>query len=919
MRVRSVAPWALAALFLALWLVSAYRSRPPATSRATRADKPTTAADAEPTAAAPAPSAAPRPATGSAAASPETPRDPATRPESPRGGGADDPARYGTTSDESDPGRYGTTADDTDPGRYGTTADDTDPGGYGTTRDDPGTGYGTTTDPTDPGGYGTTRDDPGTGYGTVPDDDPDLGEDPTDTTGTVGVPREVAYAFSLFDGFEHGNGWAIESAADHATLAVASRPADGSAEPDPVSEGRQALRADFEARGKGNFELRREVKLDLTKSTTFRVDVLNQAGPLDLVLGFRAGLDTTLFTSPPTPLAKGWNRDVELALADVSAAAAGDTYAASWNWSRDGVSRVSLIFRERGQAKGTVFIDNLRFDHAATQLALTAQPVLKKIIASTKVVERYEPIELVVDFQGGYQDFFDRAQIDVQAAFYAPSGKRLVAHAFVYDTDVMLGRPVWKVRFTPTEVGIWRYDVTVKDASGQDTSATYPFSCVRKADRRGFVRVSKADPRYFERDDGSFYYPIGQNVCWASKYGYFLEKMRGYGGNYVRVWLCPWNLQLEDPTEPGKYDLRVAKQLDELLDLCRRNGIYVQLVLRYHGMQSVSWAKNPYNSANDGPCYSPGEFFTNATAMSLHKQFLDYVVARWGYSPAVFAWELWNEADLARADAEADLVAWHKEMANYLKQIDVNKHLVTTSVATPGRVNALFELANIDFVPVHFYARNVYKKVHESCVGYRKLRKPIFVGEFSGGHQPADDLADPRGVRIHAGLWLAFTSPMAGSAMPWWWDTYVDKNDLYGHWRALVDLAKGHDRRGKDFELVRSTIRLTEHASVTLQGIVAPSEAYLWIFDERRIPRAEQADRPLLPEPRPVALRDMLGGRFEVVIWDTHEGKALSTSTVATTADGVLRLELPACNRDIAVKVTKVKAENGAAGARVEW
>ena len=779
--------------------------------------------------------------------------------------------------------------------RPGGRDDETDPGW------DDGTDKTMTTQPRDSTtGYDTTT------AGTTPDygADATTGRDRADTT-TTEVTRELAYTFHLFDGFERDNHWAVESAADHADLELAAEQA---------SEGQRSLKAAFRAFGKGNFELRREVKLDLSDATTVLVDVYNEVGPLDLVLGCRAGYDTTLFTTPPKPLVQGWNKGVSFRLSELSSGDA-SAFGTSWTWSRDSVSRVSLIFRERDQKEGTVHVDNLRFDRPAGELGHKAKPELKKIVASGTAIERFEPLELAVEFEADYQKFFDRTEVDVLASFFSPSGKRLDVHGFVHDTDGETARPAWKVRFTPNEVGVWRYDVTVKSAGGDTPSGTYAFTCHRKADRRGFIRRSKLDPRYFELDDGSFYYPFGQNVCWASDYDHFLTKIQGYGGNYVRVWLCPWNLQLEDPREPGKYDLRVANALDKLLALCERRGIYVQLALRYHGMHNGDWAKSPYNTANGGPCTSPGQFFTDTAARDQHKQFLDYVVARWGHSPAVFAWELWNEADLARADRDSDLVAWHKEMSDHLKKIDVYRHLVTTSVAGAARCPELFKLPNIDFVPVHFYNRDVLTQIKDSYVRYRELGKPIFIGEFSGGHKPSDDLSDPKGVRIHAGLWMAFVTPLAGSAMPWWWDTYIDKNDLYGHWAALAKFAKGVDRRGKQFEVVRSKIRLGEDAWASMQGLVSPSEAFLWIYDEARILSPEHAGRPLVIADRPVKLGGMLGGRFRVEIWDTHEGKVLGKPTTADTTDGVLTFTLPKCDRDIAVKIVK----EGEPRPRLEW
>ncbi|HUT33661.1 MAG TPA: cellulase family glycosylhydrolase [Planctomycetota bacterium] len=747
---------------------------------------------------------------------------------------------------------------------------------------------------------------------------PDLGTNGTrpswgDTT-TPAVARpaeELATAFDVLDGFEDGNAWAVESAADHAALALAE---------EQVSEGQKALKATWKAFGKGNFELRREMKLDLTNATRARVDVYNDGGPLDLVLGLRAGYDASLFTTPPQPLEKGWNKDITFRLGDLSVAEKG-SWGSSWSWNRDSVNRVSLIFRERDEKEGAVHVDNLRFDHPAAKLGARVKPAIKSIRASAGTLERFETLELAVAFDAACQNFFDRAEVDLTASFLAPSGKRCEVKGFVYEADAppdgqTAGRPAWRIRFTPTEVGLWRYDVTVKDAGGETTSQTYEFLCRQGASRAGFIRVSKSDPQYFEFDNASFYYPIGQNICWAANYEYYLDQMKAYGGNHVRVWLCPWNLQLEDPKELGKYDLAVAKAIDTLLEQCRARGIYVQLVLRYHGMQDASWDKNPYNTVNGGPCTWAGDFFTDSKAKEFHKRFLDYVAARWGASPTLFAWELWNEVDLTRADRESDVVAWHREMAAHLKKADAHGHLVTTSVSSPGRCAGLFEVPEIDFIPIHLYTRDLAEQFQSAWLHYRKLRKPMFISEFSAGIKPGDDLGDERGIHLHAGLWLAFVGPFAGNAMPWWWDTFVDKNKLYSHWAVLSKFANGVDRRGRNYELVVSQVKLSDEATVNIQGLVAPSEALLWVFDEARIVRPEHADRPLLFAERPVRLHGMLGGKFRVEVWDTLGGTLVSEAA-ATTDDGTLSLVLPKSSRPLAVKVTQETP--GKALPRIEW
>lgn len=66
---------------------------------------------------------------------------------------------------------------------------------------------------------------------------------------------------------------------------------------------------------------------------------------------------------------------------------------------------------------------------------------------------------------------------------------------------------------------------------------------------------------------------------------------------------------------------------------------------------------------------------------------LRYVVARWGYSTNIAAWEFFNEIDNAVFTQQDSLLIphdavtlWHGEMSRYLKDIGPYQHLVTTSV-----------------------------------------------------------------------------------------------------------------------------------------------------------------------------------------------------------------------------------------------
>ena len=64
------------------------------------------------------------------------------------------------------------------------------------------------------------------------------------------------------------------------------------------------------------------------------------------------------------------------------------------------------------------------------------------------------------------------------------------------------GKAEWRCRFTPEVVGTWQYKLRAIDAGGTTESSVYQFGCVSST-RKGFVRVSPTDTRFFEFSDGT--------------------------------------------------------------------------------------------------------------------------------------------------------------------------------------------------------------------------------------------------------------------------------------------------------------------------------------------------------------------------------------------------------------------------------
>jgi hypothetical protein len=395
---------------------------------------------------------------------------------------------------------------------------------------------------------------------------------------------------------------------------------------------------------------------------------------------------------------------------------------------------------------------------------------------------------------------FDRAggspPVEVPAFWYQDYERALVAG---HEQLTPVGDPAFRVRFTPTKTGRWQWRWVVR-AGGATVAGPWQRFRVARVRDHGFVRISCRDPRRLAFDDRRPYFAVGENTAWyraGGTYDYdtWFADLAAQGANYARVWMPSWAFGIEwDDTGLGDYTARLGRawQLDHVLEEAGRRGIYVMLSLLNHGAFSTyfdsEWASNPYNAANGGPLATPGEFFTNPEARRLFERRLRYIVARWGWSTHILAWELWNEVDLTDGYASPAVTAWHADMASLLRTLDPNHHLVTTSHALYPFDPSVWAGGGLDFTQIHFYA-NVLPAQGDIARTVTSLTAdrlaatsgPVLFAELGvASGAPATEAADPGGIGVHDGLWAGVVSGGIGTAMTWWWDVIIAEHpDLY--------------------------------------------------------------------------------------------------------------------------------------------
>lgn len=450
------------------------------------------------------------------------------------------------------------------------------------------------------------------------------------------------------------------------------------------------------------------------------------------------------------------------------------------------------------------------------------------VSANTLPVYAWEKYELKIAGNFGDLNLYDYGNISVKGYFKNPSGIIREADGFYmqdfeYDPagdTYTAGAGVFKLRFTFNQSGVWTYNIKISVKNKPlFSSAWKSIKVLKPRNKKGFVRISPLDPLFMQYDNKDPFFAIGANVCWWKNscipdYENWLKKLYENGANTVRIWMAPWSFGIEWDGPIGSYGHRQkqAFMLDRVMEIAERYGILVELCLIPHGEFSTGanpeWMNNPYNFINDGLLNKPSEFFTDPVAMKAFKNRLRYIIARWGYSTSVLAWELFNEVDLTDDYNSAAVAAWHKEMAAFIKKYDVNRHLVSTSFSNRFQDPVVWKLDGIDFTQTHSYEmRDEADKIYEiSTSRLEDFPKPHIVGEFAmdTDAEIIKKGPDKDGICLHNALWAGAFTLSFGAPLAWYWEWYIDDYNLYYHFSPLAEFVKGINWAKEDLTEIKN-------------------------------------------------------------------------------------------------------------------
>ncbi len=596
----------------------------------------------------------------------------------------------------------------------------------------------------------------------------------------------------------------------------------------------------------------------------------------------------------------------------------------SWDWDfGDGTkatgSKVSHAFTQAGIYKVVLQVTNtlgLSTKKTSTIYVFEENQKISQLQWTATTGQVHEKMQASFSLWNTYKNPYNPDEVSVDAEITLPDGKKILVPCFYYipasyqnsQWKIDSTQQTWMLRFSSTQVGEHQVVLKLTDAQGSSVGTTSKVT-IQAGTSRGIIGIDSQNKQYFRHNTGETYYPLGINVAWGtvSDYGQIITNLANGKANFVRYWQVPFNKQaLEWKNDGytgglGVYSQQAAAMQDSMINLAKDKNIRLQLTLLQHGMFSETvnsnWADNPYNVALGGPLSKSEEFFYNTTAKQYTKKLLRYVVARWGYSSQVFAWELFNEVQFTgnfpnqTSAWKTGVITWHDEMSKYLKSIDPFKHIVTTS-ADDNQCIEMDKLSSIDVVQYHLYNTSLLaaQNAADSKFKTQLSRAGVINGEYGLDVTTADVPFETQRIAIWTGVFSQVPHIM------WLWDNYVQSD-----WANLFSLP-GNFMQNKDFVKEgglqdwnpTATYNGTNLGTI---GLKTNNNRYVIVYDSQTRSNLSNAK---------LSLSDLPTGSYKIVSYNITNGSTTTIASYHTIANGV-SFNLPTFSTGVVLQITPVE------------
>jgi mannan endo-1,4-beta-mannosidase len=453
---------------------------------------------------------------------------------------------------------------------------------------------------------------------------------------------------------------------------------------------------------------------------------------------------------------------------------------------------------------------------------------------------------------------------------------------------------------------------------------------------------------YFVDDTGAAFTPIGHNdaITWDNLACLYRRKdlaaveahiamLRVHGVTVLRLMLeyaQTRHRYLERPA--GSFVPDMVRLWDDLIAMCERQGMHVLLTPFDTYFTWVHFRHHPYNQANGGPLPHPSKLLTHRPTVEAIKTRLAFAAGRWGGSPAIFAWDLWNEIHPAQDEDKADgFPAFIHELATLVRDVERRTHgrghLLTVSLFGPelewrGHMplqDPIFRHPDLDMATIHVYEQGTIDDPRDTVAPALAMGRIVgkALAEIRDGrpfldseHGPIHRFKDKRRKLPEAFddeyfrhmQWAHVAAGGAGGGMRWPnRSPHVLTPGMHRAQKGLADMLPRLDWTRFRRRHLTADVRVSP-ACVAAVACGDEEQALAWLVRRDSIAADGRLDRRAPPVRAELVIPGLRPGPVQVLLWDTLAGAPAGTWTEVATPDG-LSVTVERLATDVAIIVTR--------------
>jgi hypothetical protein len=469
--------------------------------------------------------------------------------------------------------------------------------------------------------------------------------------------------------------------------------------------------------------------------------------------------------------------------------------------------------------------------------------------------------------------------------------------------------------------------------------------------------TTKPKSCYFWTEDGNPWTPIGQNeaISWLKLRSLYdradvpaveeyLQMLKQSGVNCIRMALEYWDEEwFNFETKLGEFNPTLVTFWDDLISMCERYEIRIVLTPFNGYWLRREWDTHPYNIENGGICKDWSEILVNPDARTAIKQRFKFCTERWSHSGAIVGWSVWNSIHPMFSSNDVPAIkSYVDEMLDYIveleKQLFGKRHVHTASVLNalinrevaerkniyPHIVKQFQEMTlgnpKLDFISILMYdeislddpkdtvegplamARNLCQAICQN-----KNYRPVIAAEYGPIHAFKDkevilpEYFDNEYYR-HV-TWAHFAAGGAGSGFRWpARHPHCLTTGMHFAQKNLSKFLKYIDFKDFRRENLNEEIKVSD-INVGVCACGNRKEALLWLVRKDKMNTDGMVDPHVDTLKFDVEIPNLYPGKYQVVIFNTREGKAVRMFTQSKLPKENMNIKVRDLDSDLALLV----------------